>query len=99
MIVAIATASSVVELRDRTNMKEFSATADSADPDAIDATLCSTGAGHYDGSHAWISAAWIVSGSDGDADWRAGFDAMKAFAVKMEWYDAETDTIRAHLAD
>lgn len=56
------------------------------------------GIGRRDGeSHVWISQAWLLSHGPQDPAWRAGLDAMTAYARSRGWVDA-AGAIRAHLA-
>ncbi len=57
--------------------------------------------GHLEGDHAWIRADAVVAlaaADDGDDDdWRAGFDAMVAFARDKGFLAESGTAIRAHL--
>ena len=52
-----------------------------------------------DAEHAWVSIDWLIeaSGRSASADWRAGFDAMTAYAAKHGWTRAEPAAIRGHV--
>ncbi|GGJ08202.1 hypothetical protein [Neoroseomonas lacus] len=54
----------------------------------------------FDGAeHAWVSVDWLIEVSDhsDSATWRAGFDAMTAYAAKQGWVRTDPAAIRGHI--
>lgn len=51
------------------------------------------------GDHAWVSVDWLIeaSGRADSAEWRAGFDAMTAYAAKQGWTRTDPAAIRGHI--
>lgn len=60
--------------------------------------LSSLGLSPCDQDHVWIDRDLIprLAANGGRADWRAGFDAMVAYARRQGWVD-DADRIRAHI--
>jgi len=53
--------------------------------------------GRRDGGYGWVSVAWLqANGWPDDADWRAGFNAMLAYAEASGWID-ESGAVRGHI--
>lgn len=48
---------------------------------------------------AWVSVGWILAatGHAASDEWRAGFEAMKAFATKHGWTRDEPPALRGHV--
>lgn len=54
----------------------------------------------FDGAeHAWVSVDWLIeaSGRSDSPTWRAGFDAMTAYATSKGWTRTEPLAIRGHI--
>ena len=93
MIIAIDASGRVV-LNEATDFKGFKVTAPNTDGAFLTKALAA--AGHFDGSHAWISQAWLTDqGKAHGAAWREGFDKMAAYAQTKGWI--ENGAIRAHV--
>ena len=93
MIIAID-AAGTVSLNEATDFKGFKVTAPNTDGAFLSKALAA--AGRYDGSHAWISQAWLIEqGKTHGATWREGFDKMAAYAQSKGWI--ENGAIRAHV--
>ena len=93
MIVAID-AGGAVSLTEATDFKGFKVTTPNTDSTFLTKAL--TAAGSYDGSHAWISQAWLIEqGAAHGAAWREGFDKTAAYAQSKGWI--ENGAIRAHV--
>ncbi|MBR0665065.1 hypothetical protein GXW71_11940 [Roseomonas hellenica] len=49
--------------------------------------------------HAWVAVDWLLraAGRDGSAEWRAGFDAMQAYAARQGWTREDPPALRGHV--
>ncbi|NMJ43614.1 hypothetical protein GWK16_20375 [Roseomonas sp. JC162] len=80
------------------DLKRFSIVA-AADPAAL-ADLALDRVLAFEGQdHAWVSVDWLMaaSGQSGSESWRAGFEAMRAFAAKHGWTRDNPPAIRGHV--
>lgn len=82
------------------DLKRFSVTVAAGPETLADLASALDGVLAFEGpDHAWVSVAWLLaaSGRDGSEAWRAGFDAMRAYAAKQGWTRADPPAIRGHV--
>ncbi|HEY3882172.1 MAG TPA: hypothetical protein VGM12_26585 [Trebonia sp.] len=87
-----------VVLREPDNFKQFHVAAHALTDDEVGAALAGSGAGTWDGDHAWISTAFLERNGRPDSnEWQEGFAAMVRYAAKSGWTSADGKAIRAHV--
>ncbi|MBR0680266.1 hypothetical protein GXW74_07195 [Roseomonas eburnea] len=87
-------------LAEAADLRRFSVIV-AAQPEALPALAAAHGGMlDFEGSgHAWVSVEWLIaaSGLADSPDWRAGFEAMKAYAEGKGWTRSDPPALRGHV--